>query len=96
VHFLCKDKTTAQSVAPIASAAGTKPVVFGEDMSLYTDYIKPNKPPPLSLTIKSQIGQTVLSVVRDSLPPAYADRVQTVFEATLPILQGQLDRANQP
>ncbi len=96
VHFLSKDKTIAQSVAPIASAAGTKPVVFGEDMSLYTDYIKPNKPLPLSLTIKSQIVQTVLSVVRDSVPPAYADRVQTVFEATLPILQGQLDRANQP
>lgn len=96
VHFLSKDKTTAQSIAPLVSAADTKSVVFGDDMSLYTDYIKLNKPIPLSQTIKSHIGQTVLSVVRDSVPEAYADRVQTVFEATLPILQGQLDRTNQP
>ncbi len=91
LHFLELNNNAAKAVSPMATAGGNAPVIFQSDMALYKKFTGAGKPLPLSEAIKSNVGTTVTNVIRDTLPPEFHDRMDTLWKATLPILQATLD-----
>lgn len=94
--FLSLNPQSADAITAIAAAGKAKPVQFGADMMLFTKYLEKGRTIPLDEAAVSVLGTTVLNVARQSVPESYRDRLDPIFRAILPIIQAQLDAANEP